>query len=140
RARRRPGRTARAFFRALDSERALGEGVADLGEQFEGGGHDLAGFDAPEAGMVAFGTHAAEAVPAWHVVHNNAIRYTPGRVLRVGERVDIDDRRAYGGREMHRPGVVRKEQRRAGEHSRKRRDVEPASERDGRGARFARDA
>ena len=49
---------------------------------------------------------------AGHIVVEHAIGHHPGRVLRVDQRVEIDDRRAHGGSDVRRAGVIADDDRR----------------------------
>lgn len=52
-------------------------------------------------------TDAFQAKPAWHIVEQQPVFDLPWRVLRVGQRVQVDQRRAERGGDVGRPGVVR---------------------------------
>lgn len=60
--------------------------------------------------MARLVAHAAIAIAARHVGIQRAMRHAPRRVLRVGQRIEIDDRRAERGREMDGAAVVRQQQ------------------------------
>ena len=65
-----------------------------------------------ETGVMEFRTDALEATAARHLVSEEAIINAPGRVLKVGLRVNIHDRGTDRCRDVDRPGVVRDEERR----------------------------
>jgi len=71
---------------------------------------DVIDAHAEQARMPRLIAHAAITVAARHIDVQHAVRHAPRRVLRVGQRVQVDDRRAERGREMHGAAVVRQQQ------------------------------
>ena len=76
------------------------------------------------------GADALVAVLAGHVVVEHPVGHLPGRVLRIGQGVEIDDRRADRRGDVDRPGVVRDQERGHGEERRQLGQVKLAGQRD----------
>src|SRR4051794_32306012 len=86
-------------------------GGLDFADQLAGGGGDgLRGHPA-QAVVVPLRADALVAVLAGHVVEEHAAGDGPGRVLRVGQGVQVHHGRADRGRDVGRPGVVANQQR-----------------------------
>ncbi|KAF7963784.1 hypothetical protein AWV80_05945 [Cupriavidus sp. UYMU48A] len=60
--------------------------------------------------MMALRAGALVAIAAWHVFEQRTVRHLPRRMLRIRQRVQVDDGRAERGRDMHGAAVVRHEQ------------------------------
>jgi len=78
----------------------------DVRAQRFNGGEYVIGRNIGEAPVVSERAAALQAVAAWNVVRQDAMRHVPGRVLRVGERVQVDDRRADRRAQMRGHRVV----------------------------------
>ena len=83
---------------------------------------------------MAFGADAAVAPAARHIVREHARRHAPRRVLRICQRIHVDDRRADGGGDVHGPAVVRNQQRRRREQRRHLAEIQGAGKRERRRA------
>src|SRR4051794_13901506 len=75
---------------------------AGLGEDGPYGLDDLFRLDQPEAPVVLLGADAPVAVLARHVVIEHAMGDLPRRMLRIGERVEVDDGGADRRGDVHR--------------------------------------
>src|ERR1700712_5970742 len=76
-------------------------------DQFECGIDDLLDRDAIETRMMSLGTYASIAPSARDIVMQHAVRRLPRRVLRIGQGIQIDDRRPECRGNVNRPTVVR---------------------------------
>src|SRR5690606_37801284 len=83
--------------------------------------------------VMSLGTDTSVAIPARHVVEQDAVFHLPWSVLRIGERIEIDNGGTYGRGDVHRPGIVRYQYRRAFDERGKDGQRKAASERMGPG-------